>query len=154
MWLQMSLRFLKTVNLTVITVVVLASGPCCFSDVGKKYTCLNKSLLCVFRSTERQYKNRLFTFSETNFAFFYPNRLQRSYLKEPAVDVNSLKAKWRTAPIRSRSGCRVISELEPTFQVRRAINILFICVLPADFATPVFCAQIIFRGSFFPFSSS
>lgn len=112
MQLQMSLRFPKTVNLTVITVVVLAPGPCRLSDVGKKYTCLNKSLLCVFRSTKRECKNCLFSFSETNFAFFYPNRLSCSYLKEPAVDVNSLKAKWRAAPIWSSR--RVIFELEPT----------------------------------------
>lgn len=112
MRLQMSLRFVKTVNLTVITVVALAPGVCRLSDVAKKYTCINKSPLWVFRSTKRSYKNHLFTFSETNFAFFCPNRLQRSYLKELAVDVNSLKGKWRAALI--WSGCRVVSELEPT----------------------------------------
>lgn len=116
MRLQMILRFPKTVNLTVITVVALALGACRPSNVGgggEKYTCINKSQLCVFHSTKRSYKKLLFTFSEANFAVFYLNRLQCSYLKEPTVDGNSLKAKARTAPI--WSGCRrVISELEPT----------------------------------------
>lgn len=49
MRLQMSLRFLKTVNLTVITVVALAPGACRLSDVGKKYRHLRKqkSTLCL-----------------------------------------------------------------------------------------------------------
>lgn len=110
--LQMSLRFVKTVNLTFITVVALALGGCRLSDVGEKHTLVNKSPLCVFRSTKQLYKNRLFIFSEANIVFFHPNRLQCSYLKEPAVDMNSLKAKWKTAPI--WSGCQVVSALEPT----------------------------------------
>lgn len=37
MRIQMSCRFLKTVNLTVITVVALAPGVCWLGDVRKKY---------------------------------------------------------------------------------------------------------------------
>lgn len=54
-------------------------------------------------------------FHKTNSVLFYPNRIQSSYLKDPAVDVNSLKAmhaEGRTAPI--WSSCRVITEVEPT----------------------------------------
>lgn len=93
MRIQMSCRFLKTVNLTVITVVALAPGVCWLGDVRKKYRHLQtptKVHVLSFKTPNNGIK------SAVNV---YRNKLRFSFIQTAPVqwfrDQRGMWAVWR-----------------------------------------------------------